>query len=334
MSDKTKIEWCDYTFNPWWGCTKVAAACDNCYAERQANRFGKWFDDNPRRMFGDKHWAEPLKWNRKAASAGVRASVFCGSMCDVFEDRPELIEPRARVWKLIQDTPYLDWLLLTKRAGLMHEHLKDMQIHLTDHSNVWIGVTIENNAELAYRIREMFDQRTFLRKSLSTNSNRLLPQVFLSIEPLLGPIALARHILTHIDGVIVGGESGFWARPMHPDWARSIRDQCEAAGVKFFFKQWGEWVPTFPYDSEGDIVMRSDGVITGRKTEFSPIGRDNVPNPFGYIGDGIMCEGTTIRKCERDERLGREFTLGRVGKKNAGRLLDGRTHDELPWRTG
>ena len=235
MSDKTKIEWCDHTFNPWWGCAKVSPACDNCYAEAQANRFGKWFGNNPRRMFGDKHWSEPLKWNRKAEAAGVRASVFCGSMCHVFEDRPELIEPLARVWKLIQDTPYLDWLLLTKRPGLMHEHLEDMQIHLTDHSNVWIGVTIENDAELAYRIREMFDQRSYVASY--GNRHQPLPQVFLSLEPLLSSIILPRHILTHIDGVIVGGESGPKARPMDPNWARSIRDQCAAAGVKFFMKQ-------------------------------------------------------------------------------------------------
>ncbi len=228
MSEKTKIDWCDHTYNPWWGCTKVSPACDNCYAEAQANRFGKWFGDNPRRMFGDKHWAEPLKWNRKAEAAGVRASVFCGSMCDVFEDLDELQEPRERLWDLILDTPSLDWLLLTKRPEnighlIHHPALSSHPAHYGwDLNNIFLGVTAESQYPFNGRVQ------------LLAKWSRV--KLFLSMEPLLGPVDLSEHI-DRLAGVIVGGESGPGARPMDPDWARSIRDQCAAARVPFFMKQ-------------------------------------------------------------------------------------------------
>src|SRR5688500_18924379 len=117
MGKNSKIEWTNHTFNPWWGCTRVSAACKHCYAEAWAKRVGKkvWGPKAPRRFFGDAHWAGPLKWNREAEEGGIRARVFCASMADVFEARKDLQEPRAQLWKLIEKTPHLDWLLLTKR---------------------------------------------------------------------------------------------------------------------------------------------------------------------------------------------------------------------------
>lgn len=116
MGESTSIAWCDHTFNPWWGCTRVSPGCAHCYAEAFAKRTGLgWGPRAERRFFGEKHWAEPLKWNRKAAADGVRRRVFCASMADVFEDRPELVEPRVQLWRLIRACPDLDWLLLTKR---------------------------------------------------------------------------------------------------------------------------------------------------------------------------------------------------------------------------
>src|SRR5712671_6808752 len=117
MAKNSSIEWTDHTFNPWWGCSKVSPGCNNCYAETWAKRVGEkiWGKDEPRRFFTDKHWDEPLKWNDEALSSGTRRRVFCASMADVFEQRTDLNPWRARLWKLTEETPKLDWLLLTKR---------------------------------------------------------------------------------------------------------------------------------------------------------------------------------------------------------------------------
>src|SRR5687767_4989547 len=117
MGQKSKIEWTDSTFNPWWGCVEVSPACDHCYARTFAKRTGHsvWGKDAPRRIFGDTHWSEPLKWNRKAEAFGVRHKVFCASMADVMESGIHLDGQRERLWALIEASPWLDWLLLTKR---------------------------------------------------------------------------------------------------------------------------------------------------------------------------------------------------------------------------
>lgn len=219
MSKETAISWTDHTFNPWWGCTKISSGCVNCYAEAFDKRLGgdHFGHGKPRKTFGDKHWAEPLKWNAQAAKDGVRRRVFCGSMCDVF-DAVDNLKEFARLFRLIGKTPNLDWLLLTKRPEVWT--LSD--VDYADMDNVWLGVTVES-AEYKFRIDH-------LRKMKS-------PVKFLSCEPLLGP--LGPLDLTGIDWVIVGGESGPNARPMHPSWALEIQGQCKEQGVAFFFKQWG-----------------------------------------------------------------------------------------------
>jgi len=117
MAKNSSIEWTHHTFNPWWGCTKVSPACDHCYAETWAKRVGQavWGKESPRRFFSDKHWTEPIRWNADAVADGERRRVFCASMADVFESRAELNPWRIRLWELIEATPMLDWLLLTKR---------------------------------------------------------------------------------------------------------------------------------------------------------------------------------------------------------------------------
>lgn len=117
MGKNSRIEWTDHTFNPWWGCTKVSEACKNCYAEAWSKRVGQqvWGPQAERRFFGERHWLEPLKWNADAAAHGKRLRVFCASMADVFEDRRSLDPWRSKLWELIEATPQLDWLLLTKR---------------------------------------------------------------------------------------------------------------------------------------------------------------------------------------------------------------------------
>lgn len=221
MAEVTGISWCDHTFNPWWGCTQVSPACDNCYAMSAARRYGfdVWGRDVGRRRFGDNHWREPLRWHARAASEGVRRRVFCASMADVFEDLRELDAERARLWDLIAATPCLDWLLLTKRPQNIG------RLFVGSLANVWLGTTVES-PEWMWRIR-------YLREA---------PAVvhFLSIEPLVQPIPDLAAQLEHIEWVIAGGESGAHARPQSPDAFRQIRDAAVGRGIPFHFKQWGE----------------------------------------------------------------------------------------------
>ncbi|MFN9822321.1 MAG: DUF5131 family protein, partial [Akkermansiaceae bacterium] len=143
MSKKTSIEWTDHTFNPWWGCEKVSPACQHCYAETFSKRIGPavWGAHAPRRFFGEAKWAEPLQWNAEAKNAGERKRVFCASMADVFENRKDLDEWRSKLWRLIEITPMLDWLLLTKRPqniGKMVPWKNEWP------DNIWLGTTVEN----------------------------------------------------------------------------------------------------------------------------------------------------------------------------------------------
>jgi protein gp37 len=164
----TKIEWADYTFNPWWGCSRVSAACDYCYAEAWAKRFGVlWGDDQERRPASDNYWREPLKWNRKAENAGVRRRVFCASMADVFEDKPGLDVPRTRLYRLILETPWLDWLLLTKRPENIRRMVPVAWLDLPHPTgtapgswpaNVWVGTTAENQRYAALRLRHLLEE--------------------------------------------------------------------------------------------------------------------------------------------------------------------------------
>jgi protein gp37 len=300
MSENSKIEWTagpngepGFSFNPWRGCSRVSAGCVNCYAERQARRnpavLGKW-GAGKRVIANELYWQQPLKWNRKAEKEGRRYRVFCGSMMDVFERHDDLGWYRARLWEMIEETPYLDWILLTKRP----ENARDMLPIgwlFEPQKNVWIGVSVENQETADERIPLLLRIPSAIR--------------FLSCEPLLGPIDLNEaawgaslprpaldvqaaqltHPLTALDWVIVGGESGPKARPMHPDWVRSIREQCHQAKVAFFFKQWGTWAPV----DDAGIRQYPQQVITVDDQD--------------YI---------------------------RVGKKAAGRELDGRTWEEMP----
>jgi protein gp37 len=304
MAENSKIEWTDHTFNPWIGCTKVSPACKNCYAERDFDhRYGKakWGPNGTRVITSDANWKKPLAWDRAANADGLRRKVFCASLADVFEDwqgpilaagsqpvilgkdgrastgdRMTMQDVRNRLFELIDATPNLDWLLLTKRpenvakmwpayfpggyiaeAGAMNQEGR--------RENVWLGTSIENQRWANNRLPYLHQAKR----------NGLVRTTFVSAEPLVGPVTLYGRLngktYSHlggpgIDWVITGGESGPDARPCDPDWFRSLRDQCDACDVPFFFKQWGEF-------DEHQV---------------------------------------------------------RVGKKNAGRLLDGRTHDGFP----
>jgi protein gp37 len=223
VSETTAIEWTHHTFNPWWGCTKVSPGCTHCYAESFAKRTGHavWGAGVPRRFFGDKHWAEPLKWNADAMRAGERRRVFCASMADVFEADGALVAHRERLWRLIGCTPHLDWLLLTKRPENA-EGMAPWRGRWPE--NVWLGTSVENAEHGIPRV--------------TTLRNIDGPRIrFLSIEPLLEDLGWV--VLRRIDWAIIGGESGPKARPCDVAWIRSLVTQCREAGTACFVKQLG-----------------------------------------------------------------------------------------------
>lgn len=224
MSKNSPIEWCHHTFNIAWGCVRSSRGCDHCYAENLSARWGYdvWGPGKPRRTFGPKHWAEPIKWNTDTAARGVRERVFCSSMTDVFLNDPTIDREREKLWPLIRSTPHLDWLILTKHPERIGPNLPDA--FPKEYPNVWLGVSAEDTAA-AWRVRTLAALPAAVR--------------FISAEPLLG--SLRGLDLTGIDWVIVGGESGAKARPMELAWARELRDNCLAAtpAIRFFLKQLG-----------------------------------------------------------------------------------------------
>lgn len=214
MSENSKIEWCDHTFNPWWGCVKVSPGCKNCYAAKGRGA-PYWGMDAPRRFMKDSTWENPVKWNEKAEKLGIRHKVFCGSMCDVFEDRRDLDAPRRRLIQLITDTPNLDWLLLTKRPeNVVWPIISD---------NVWLGTSVENQEMADLRIPELLKIPAKVR--------------FLSCEPLLGEIDLQSYLHWGISWCIIGAESGHRRRPMKEEWVLRMVDDCKKANVPVFYKQ-------------------------------------------------------------------------------------------------
>lgn len=312
---ETSIEWTSgpngepgYSFNPWVGCQRVSPGCEHCYAEAYDKRVGgavdpadpfkpsgedlkklRWGPKAPRVRTAPANWRKPLKWNRDAAAAGQRRKVFCASLADVFEDRAELAPWRFDLFTLIQATPNLDWLLLTKRpeniaalwpngdvegpgtTGEARAARPPLPPPGAQHwPNVWLGTTAENQEQADRRVELMSKVPAVIR--------------FVSVEPMLefvNPIAcshcgykrsdqaahgdhhLCRGVLPQVDWVICGGESGPGARSFDVEWARFLRDQCAEAGVAFFFKQ------------------------LGVHTRMSPDGGDPLPMFFrqGTIGD-------------------------------------------------
>lgn len=239
MGENTKIEWADHSFSPWWGCVRVDIDCKNCYAESNSKRWGHfvWGRSVHRRFFSDKHWNEPLRWNKKAIMKGKVDLVFCGSMCDVFEDRVDLVEPRARLFELIEATDNLIWMLLTKRPENIIKFL-DPTTFLPH--NAWLGLSAGDGRILNGRL-----------PAFQTACNILNPDVkFLSAEPLIGPLDLPEDF--RFDWIIAGGESGTGARPMKLTWAMDILYNALDDDIPFFFKQWGE------YDDQGRKIGRKE----------------------------------------------------------------------------
>lgn len=296
MSDTTDIEWCDRTWSPWEGCQKVSPACDFCYAEARNNRFAggrNWGPGAPRRKTVD--WTKPRLWNRNAARDGVRISVF-PSICDPFDNAvPD--EWREEFFELIRVTPNLEWLLLTKRPQNIIRMVRrsgaiagNGTLYLPD--NVRLGTTAEDQQRAELNLPPL----------IATQRELGARRLFVSIEPMLGPVNLHPWLCAYggverpeqrmshfcepnnrLSWVITGGESGPQARPSNPQWFRDIRDQCAAAGVRYLHKQNGEFA------------------------SVSEVAGPGVHHTFD--------DGRTVR---------------RVGKKLAGRLLDGVQHDGYP----
>jgi protein gp37 len=301
MGEHSKIEWTDHTFNPWIGCQKVSSACDNCYAEAWAKRAGRDFSIPQRTIAAN--WREPLKWNRRVAESGTRQRVFCASLADVFDNRAPN-EWRADLWTLIRSTPHLDWLIVTKRIGNAARMLPEDWGN--GYPNVWLLATVSRQAEADRDIPKLLQ----------------VPAVVhgLSMEPLLGPVNIGRWLQPYkdqiLDWVVVGGESGPKARPSHPDWFRSLRDQCQAAGVPFVFKQHGEYREFAHGPDHQEIVV-------GSEEAARCIAQAKAPKWITI--DGRMFSSQEEIPADTPARL-----VERISKKAAGRLLDGRTWDEFP----
>lgn len=221
---KTSIAWTDFTFNPWWGCTRVSPGCVNCYAETFDKRVGgdHWGPGKVRRTFGEKHWNEPLRWNKKAREAGVKRKVFCASMADVFDaEAPE--GQRERLWELIRKTDCLIWQLLTKRV----EGYRDLPGDLMCCRDVWKGFTAEDQPRYEERWWEMCEW----------------PGVtWCSYEPAIGPLT-TKGFTTAPSWFVFGGESGAHRRPCERQWADSLLKECRYHGAAFFMKQMSARTP-------------------------------------------------------------------------------------------
>ncbi|MGB8343984.1 MAG: DUF5131 family protein [Ktedonobacteraceae bacterium] len=214
-----------HTFNPWIGCLKIAKECQHCYAETFAHRWGMdvWGPaaKTPRTITSAANWKKPLQWNREAEAQGHRRSVFCASLADVFEDHPMLTGPRERLWALIEQTTWLNWLLLTKRPENMVK-MAPWGKQWPDH--VWAGTSAGTQDTAHRNIPFLLDVPAGVH--------------FVSCEPQLEEVHFTPW-LPSLQWVICGGESGVKARPFDLAWARMLRDQCQRAGVPFFFKQVG-----------------------------------------------------------------------------------------------
>jgi protein gp37 len=346
MSAISKIQWTDATWNPVTGCTRVSEGCTHCYAERDSARWSdagsKKYSGVARRTDSGPRWTGKVRLHPEVLAEPFRYKkpkrIFVCSMSDLFHpDVPfEFID---QVFAVMALCPQHTFQVLTKRpermaqytdaevmwsADCIHEEVKE----LTGESyvvgewpmpNVWLGTSCEDQATADQRIPHLLQCPAAVR--------------FLSLEPLLGPIDLTPQLLMQhaqtvrrvqrgqmpwdapaeqhpsIHWVIVGGESGPGARPMHPDWARSIRDQCQAAGVPFFFKQWGEYEPGCAYYTEADRIREEH------------LDRQHV----------IVSSGGSVWNIDQDHQPPpRAWFMHCVGKKTAGRMLDGREWNQFP----
>jgi len=344
MGANSKIEWCDHTWNCWRGCAHVhvpgatCSGCDHCYAEAGSKQnpavLGQWGDDAMRAIAAADYWQLPYKWDQQAKAAGERYRVFSLSYGDWLEDRMELVPPRVRMLRTVAETSNLDWLLLTKRpenwARLLRECLDNWKstkygqkrdqaywwaaawLNGSACDNIRVGASVEHQLALEHRMPHLL----------------MIPgPLFLSLEPLLGPVDVSPWIPSedgfvatpdgpihaddgaiYPDWIIAGGESGKSPeiRPSHPSWFRQVRGDCQNSSepIAFFFKQWGEWLPI---------------------DEYSPFVHG--PDDSVYPHRLLYRDGTDLPDSSRTDL---PTSMYRVGKKAAGRLIDGREWSDFP----
>lgn len=346
MAESSKIEWTDSTWNPWIGCTRISPACDHCYAAHSAPariQGVHWGHGEQRRRTTVRNWGQPLRWQRQSAAFfaanGRRQRVFCASLADIFDNQVD-VQWLVDVLAVLRQTPDLDWLLLTKRVGIVLNRLRAAAAYAESKpgiaelatwirawadgrppANVWIGATVCNQDEAVRDIPKLLAVPAAVR--------------FLSIEPLLGPISL-RGIATDeadslngigsLNWVIAGGESGAHARPMHPTWPQQLRDECVEARIPFLFKQWGEW--------HTSAVDGATGLAVFRQLQN--------PQEWASLASSWVEGGVCLDRLGNELRAGPDLAVAsdtcgfpvtimhRVGKNTAGRLLDGRLHDAYP----
>lgn len=250
MAEKTKIQWCRYTMNPWIGCAHarmlddsgkeyVAEGCLNCYAEQLMDRRYhrvEWGANGTRSR--TKTWNDPVRWDREAQQAGEKRKVFCASLADVFEDRSELVPWREDLFQLIDRCKNLYWLLLTKRPG----NVRRMWSGGKYRQNVWLGcsVAVQRNEHSVRELLELTD---------------LAPVRFVSLEPQVGPVTLVDYLAPDkVNWVISGGESSqvMEGRPWNVNWGRVTKDECREAGIPWFLKQYG----SKPFEGNKPVCLR------------------------------------------------------------------------------
>ncbi|MBY5682688.1 phage Gp37/Gp68 family protein [Rhizobium leguminosarum] len=316
MAENSAISWTRHTWNPWMGCTKVSPACDGCYAEAMMDkRYGKvQWGNAPRVRTGAHTWNDPFRWQRQAEKDGDRPFVFCASLADIFDNQ---VDPqwRSDAFEVMRKTPRLVYLLLTKRP----QNIVKLAAEAGGlPRNAAIGTTVEDQKRANINVPALLRAKPDVNPLFT----------FLSCEPLVGPIDLGwpeelwpggpprccdgymcgcqgmptdPPLIYGINWVISGGETdqgGHKARPTHPGWFRTLRDQCAAWRVPFHHKQNGEWIPWIP------LKGNPDG---------KPIMHVMEDGSDYYPGNPVSLQ-----------------SMIKIGKKASGRILDGVTHDAFP----
>ncbi|SFV31233.1 protein gp37 [Devosia crocina] len=330
MAETTAIEWTDSTFNPWWGCTKISPACDHCYAADLDKRTGgDHWGNVPRRRTSEKNWNEPRRWQKKSAafqeSHGRRQRVFCASMADVFDNQVPA-DWRADLWALIRECPDLDWLLLTKRPMNIEKMLPEFWEAISGH--VWLGATVEDQQRAEQNIPHLLKHDAAVR--------------FVSVEPMLGAIDWTRWLPTGRPAYRPGGEpfiasQFFMTRCEHCGWCGS----SELVGTDSGFDDSDCYCPSCHRAFLCDEIHELDWVIAGG--ESGAKARPAHPDWFRALRD--QCQRADVPflfkqwgEWHPDAVLTREARPGgecpppsmRIGKKRAGRLLDGVEHNGFP----
>ena len=314
----SKIEWTEQTWNPIIGCSKVSAGCKNCYAETMAKRLKAMGTRGYGAVAGDDgHWNGKIKLIESVLEQPLKRKIpttyFVNSMSDLFHENV-LLDDIFKIYSIMAECPQHTFQILTKRPEIMVACLCDID----PLPNVWHGTLVENQETADERIPELLKVPSAVR--------------FLSCEPLLGAVNFVSHFnreaaphmnfhyVPTIDWVICGGESGHKARPMHPAWARSLRDQCVATDVPFFFKQWGEWLPAFEYqyaDVKDDYEnSKYDSCVWDtEKNSWTDTAGSWDDHENWYIANNYL---------EPEQQM---FC---VGKKQAGNKLEGEVWQQMP----